>query len=81
MVPVPITVVQDIYEDSRIVRQTRSVCIVEPIGDFAKDPDGDITEVRCINPREYKAYFNWGIIGDRIMSRALEMKKRLSPIR
>ena len=63
----------DIYEPSRIVRQTRSFCIVEPYGDFIADPDGEITEIKLINPKDYKQYFDWGEIGDRIMERALEM--------
>jgi ADP-ribose pyrophosphatase YjhB (NUDIX family) len=64
---------QDIYEPARIVRQTRSFCVVEPLGEFIVDPDGDITEVKLINPAEYKQYFDWGVVGDRIMERALQM--------
>lgn len=67
---------QDIYEDGRIVRQTRSFCIVEPIGDFVSDPDGDITEIKLIDPLDYKKYFDWGIIGDRVMERSLELMKK-----
>lgn len=66
---------QDIYEPERIVRQTRSFCIVEPFGDFVSDPDGDITEIKLIDPKNYKQYFDWGTIGERIMNRALEMQK------
>ena len=65
---------QDIFEPDRIVRQTRSFCIVEPVGDFFADPDGDVTEIKMINPNDYKKYFDWGKIGDRIMERALELK-------
>jgi len=65
---------QDIYEPDRTVRQTRSFCIVEPIGDFVVDPDGDITEIKLIDPKDYKKYFDWGKIGDRIMSRAMELR-------
>ncbi|MBI2120325.1 MAG: NUDIX hydrolase [Parcubacteria group bacterium] len=64
---------QDIHEPDRIIRQTRSFCIVEPFGEFVSDPDGDITEIKLIDPKEYKQYFDWGVVGDRIMSRALEM--------
>lgn len=66
---------QDIYEGDRVIRQTRSFCIVEPIGDFTADPDGDITKIELIDPEDYKKYFDWGQIGDRIMSKALEMYK------
>jgi len=62
---------QDIYENGRIVRQTRSFCEVEPFGDFVSDPDGDITEIRLIDPADYKKYFDWGAIGDRVMEQAM----------
>lgn len=65
---------QDVYEPDRIVRQTRSFCIVEPHGEFISDPDGEIMEIKLIEPTEYKKYFNWGEIGDRIMNKALELK-------
>ena len=48
---------QDVYEPERIIRQTRSFCIVEPYGDFTSDPTGEITEIKLINPKEYKNYF------------------------
>jgi len=65
---------QDIYEPERIVRQTRSFCVVEPHGDFISDPDGEIIEIKLINPEEYKNYFDWGEIGERIIERSLELK-------
>lgn len=66
---------QDIYEPTKIVRQTRSFCIVEPNGEFTIDPDGDVTEVKLIDPQDIRKYFNWGEIGDRIMERVLELHK------
>tara|TARA_B100001741_G_C16533229_1_gene590546 strand:- start:1021 stop:1518 length:498 start_codon:yes stop_codon:yes gene_type:complete len=68
---------QDIYEPHQIVRQTRSICIVEPYGDFVADPDGDVTKIELIEPHRYKEYFDWGEIGDYIMKKALEIKKNL----
>lgn len=68
---------QDIYEPDRIVRQTRSLCIVEPYGDFVSDPDEDITEIKLIEPTDFKKYFDWSKIGDRIMERALDLKNKL----
>jgi len=64
---------QDIYEPERVIRQTRSFCLVEPYGDFASDPDGEVTEIKLIDPKDYKQYFDWGEIGERIMKRALTM--------
>ncbi len=68
---------QDIFEPPYIVSQIRSVCIVEPYGDFISDPGGDITEIKLIDPKDYKKYFDWGIVGDRIMDRAMELKAQL----
>ncbi len=65
---------QDIFEPARIVSQTRSVCLVEPYGPFVSDPDGDITKIELIDPKDYKKYFDWGIVGDHIMQRALQIK-------
>ena len=53
--------------------QLRSFCLVEPIGEFVSDPAGSVTEIKLINPKDYKSYFNWGKIGDRIMERAMEL--------
>jgi 8-oxo-dGTP diphosphatase len=64
---------QDIYELDKTVRQTRSFCIVEPIGEFVGDPDGDITEIKLIDPSDIKQYFDWSEIGERIIERALEL--------
>lgn len=68
---------QDIYAPDRIVRQTRSVCIVEPYGPFVSDPDGDVTDIKLIDPKDYKQYFDWGEIGDRLMERALQIKAQI----
>jgi ADP-ribose pyrophosphatase YjhB (NUDIX family) len=65
----------DIFEPSRIVRQTRSFCIVEPNGDFTSDPDGDVTEIKLIEPKDVKNYFNWGEIGERILEQAIKLNK------
>lgn len=65
---------QDIYEPNRIIRQTRSICIVEPLGEFSADPDGEITGIKLIDPKDYKQYFDWGAIGDRLMEQALSLK-------
>ena len=68
---------QDVYEPNRIIRQTRSVCIVEPYGPFVNDPDGDVTTIKLIDPADYKKYFDWGEVGERIMERALTYVSKL----
>ncbi len=66
---------QDVYEDGVINRQFRVYCEVEPIGEFVADPGGDITAIKLIDPKRYAEYFDWGIIGDRIMERAQAMHR------
>lgn len=70
---------QDISDPHRITRQTRSVCIVEPIGPFVADadPEGDVMEIKLIDPKDVKQYFDWGEIGDHTLARALELKNTL----
>lgn len=65
---------QDVSEPQGIISQTRSICLVEPYGPFVSDPDGDITEIKLIDPKDYKQYVDWGVVGDHIMARALELK-------
>ncbi len=66
----------DVYEKDRIIRQTRSLCIVEPYGDFVSDPDVDITEIKLVDPKDYGQYVKWGEIGDHIVKRALEIRSK-----
>ncbi len=68
---------QDITTLAGTTSQIRSACIVEPYGDFIADPDNDVTEIQLIDPKDYKKYFDWGAIGDRLMERALEAKAHL----
>ncbi len=51
--------------------QLRSFCLVEPIGKFEKDPAGSVTEIKLIDPKNYKKYFDWGKIGERIRGFAI----------
>ena len=59
------------------ILQTRSVCIVEPVGEFISDPDGDVTEIKLIDPKDIKHYFDWGKNGEYQLERALMLKKTL----
>ena len=68
----------DVYEPNRTIRQTRSFCVVEPYSDFVSDPDGEVTEIRLIDPKDYKQYFDWGKIGDRIMEQCVLAYKDIS---
>ncbi len=69
---------QEVFEPTRVISQTRSVCIVEPYGPFVGDPDGgEVTKIELIDPQDYKKYFDWGIVGDHIMEKALEIKSQM----
>jgi len=71
---------QEVHCDGKIFNQLRYICIVEPYGDFVSDPDFSITEIKLIDPQDYKSYFDWGEVGKRIMQRALEMKALIEHI-
>lgn len=70
---------QDIVipQNGRIERQYRMFCIVEPFGDFHSDPDGDITEVACVDPQQFNEYVHWGEIGEHILKRAVEIHENI----
>lgn len=63
--------------DSSYIYQLRYACKVKPIGPFIEDPDGGVTEIKLINPLDYKEYFDWGKIGERIIQRSLELVKEI----
>ncbi len=67
----------DVYEKDKIIRQIRSLCVVEPYGDFVSDPDKDITEIKLVEQKNYGMYVKWGEVGDYIVKRALEIKSGL----
>ncbi len=48
---------------------------VEPYGDFVVDgaEDGEITDIKLINPEDYKQYFDWGKRSDVMMEKALQI--------
>ncbi|MFA6601922.1 MAG: NUDIX hydrolase [Candidatus Paceibacterota bacterium] len=61
---------------SGVAYYTTSVCLIEPLGDFTKDPDGEITQIKLIDFTEYKGYSDpqLGPIVDRQIERAREVK-------
>ncbi|MDD5711052.1 MAG: NUDIX domain-containing protein [Candidatus Colwellbacteria bacterium] len=60
------------------IYQLRYACIIQPYGPFVADPDGgSIQEIKLIDPANFKRYFDWGEIGERIITRALELKNKL----
>jgi ADP-ribose pyrophosphatase YjhB (NUDIX family) len=59
------------------IYQLRYVCLVEPLGKFIKDPAGIIKKIKLIDPEDYRKYFDWGKVGERIIQRASELKNTL----
>jgi 8-oxo-dGTP diphosphatase len=73
----PIGVQEVTDEDGNVFYQLRAVCKVKPLGDFEEDPVGTISEMKLIEPKNYTEYFDWGEIGEKIMSRSIQLKPRL----
>ncbi len=46
----------DVNQPHGIRRRVRTFCIVEPYGPFVTDPDGDIQEIKLIDPKDYKQW-------------------------
>ena len=64
--------------DNSHIYQLRYACAVEPLGPFVADPAAGVTKIKLIDPADYKRYFDWGEIGERIIARAMELKSCLS---
>jgi 8-oxo-dGTP diphosphatase len=64
---------QEVTTGDKTIYQLRYACRVEPYGEFKNDPDGKITEIKIIDPKDYKQYFDWGEVGDQIVKRALKI--------
>lgn len=69
---------QEVFDKKKYKIQLRYVCKVRPFGPFIKDPAGSVLKVRLIDPKNYKKYFDWGEVGERIIQRALELKARFT---
>ncbi len=63
--------------DSSYIYQLRYACTARPYGTFVSDPAGTITEMKLINPKDHKKYFDWGVIGEKIIERATTLKNNL----
>jgi hypothetical protein len=59
--------------DGSYFYQLRYVATARPYGPFISDPGGSISEIACILPKDYKQYFDWNKIGDRIIERAISL--------
>ncbi|MEN9582756.1 MAG: hypothetical protein RL641_710 [Candidatus Parcubacteria bacterium] len=59
--------------DGSFFYQLRYVATAKSFGPFVVDPAGDITEVKFIDIDDYKQYFDWKEIGDRVIERAKEL--------
>jgi ADP-ribose pyrophosphatase YjhB (NUDIX family) len=73
--PIGYQIVTNTNKKEKPYYQLRYFCIVKPYGPFVSDPAGKVTEVIECDPLNYKQYFDWGEIGDRIMKRAIKFKK------
>ena len=69
--PVGVQKVTD--QQGTVFYQLRTVCVVKPFGPFTHDPGGVVSEIKHIKPQEYIQYFDWGEIGDHIITRAMRL--------
>jgi ADP-ribose pyrophosphatase YjhB (NUDIX family) len=60
--------------DGSYVYQLRVVANVRPYGPFENDPAGSVDKIAIIDPKDYKKYFDYKRIGDRIMEGANKLK-------
>jgi 8-oxo-dGTP diphosphatase len=68
--------IQTVFEDGiEPYLQLRTACLVRPYGPFVSDPDGDVTEVKLVDPDNYREYLDWGEIGETIVRRAIDIFK------
>ena len=74
---VPIGVQGVRSSDNHLTYQLRVCALVKEIGDFVSDSGGNVVERKLINPADYKKYFDWGKVADRIIERGLELKPKL----
>lgn len=59
--------------DNSYFYQLRVAANVKPYGLFVNDPAGSVDSIAIIDIQDYKKYFDWKRIGDRIMERAKEL--------
>lgn len=62
-----------ITKDNTKLYQLRAYCEVEKIGEFENDIGGSIDKIKIINPLDYRQYFDWKSIGERIIQRGIQM--------
>lgn len=66
------------YINGQDIYQTRYFCVVEPYGPFVADPDGDVTEIKLVEPSTLIEYIRWGESAKYITERCLEIIDRES---
>lgn len=71
---VPVSYQKVTDKEGKSVYQLRGWCRAKPKGIFVADPDHGVKEIKLIEPKDYKQYFDWGAIGDRIVERAMEIE-------
>lgn len=60
-------------EGVHIDTQVRFFCKIKSLNEFTGDPDGDITEIKLIDPKDVKQYFDWGEPLDMIMEKCEDL--------
>jgi len=63
-------------QSGRNTYQLRYACIVEPFGEFVKDPAGGIIKIELVDPKDANKYLKWGKIGDYLIDTATNLVKK-----
>ncbi len=73
----PVGIHETIRPSGESVFYIRFACLVEPNGEFKKDPAGDVIGIQFIDSSEFIELCDsyWGKMADRMLERALEAKK------
>lgn len=74
-----VSIQEVVFPEGPAYHVVRMICLVEPNGDFKTDPAGEVTEIKLIDPSTFiqLSDAHWGKVADRMLERALELKKVL----
>ncbi|MES2622947.1 MAG: NUDIX hydrolase [Patescibacteria group bacterium] len=75
----PVGIHETIRPSGESVFYIRFACIVEPEGDFEKDPAGKVKRIRFIDPSEFIELCDaqWGKMAEKMLERAVEAKEHM----
>lgn len=78
----PVGIHETIRPTGESVFYVRFACLVEPVGEFKKDPAGDVIGIQFINSSEFVGLCDsqWGEMSERMLERAVAAKKGMEAV-